>query len=313
MSAIAEQLKREEFLTERKNYLGASDLAAVMGVDLYRTSLDVFNEKLGLAEPFEGNKHTERGTKLEEIAAREYAEKTGKALRRKHMPLVHPKYDFLRGHIDRLVEGKNRIAEIKCPSVGSFARIQREGVPDSWIVQLQTYLLLSGKPAGEYIVFNADKWEMLNFELMADIEMQVTIVDVAVKFWREHIETGVPPQPSEIDKPRLEFAKVGGDVTQVNDPVFIEAAQLLQEAKQLELDGKQLYDIAKQRIIESVGGQFGKYQGGGLRLSYYLNPGHSSFDKKALKREHPEVKLELYEKRGDAFPVFKPFWINPKD
>lgn len=311
-TAIEEQSERQEWLTERKNYLGASDLAAVMGVDLYRTPLDVFNEKLGFVEPFEGNKHTERGTKLEEIAAREYAEKTGKNLRRKNMALVHPKYEFLRGHVDRLVEGKNRIAEIKCPSVGSFARIQREGVPDSWIVQLQAYLMLSGKPAGEYIVFNADKWELLNFELVADIEMQVTIVDVSVRFWREHIETGTPPRTSELDKPKLEFAKVGGDVLQISDPEFIEAAQLLQEAKQLELDGKELYDIAKQRIVKMVGG-FGKFQGGNLRLSYYESAGHTSFDKKHLAAEHPEIDLSRYEKRGAPFPVFKPHFIQPKD
>lgn len=303
---------REQFLAERRKYLGASDIAAVMGLDPYQTPLDVFNQKMGFVEPFEGNSHTKRGTKLEEIAAREYTEQTGNKLRRKRTALVHPKYPFIRGHLDRLVEGLDRIAEIKIPGVGNFAKVKREGLPDSWIIQLQGYLGLSRKKAGEYIIFNSDRWELLNFEVEAQPDLYEQIEHAAVVFWSEHVLKGVPPPALEADKPKLEFARVNGEVKRIEDPEFLEAAELLQEAKQLELDGKQLYDIAKQRIIEAIGG-YGKFQGGGLRLSYYESPGHASFDKKALQREHPGINLERYEKRGNSFPVFRPFWINQKD
>jgi len=61
---------------ERRKYIGASEVAAVMGYDRYRTPLDVFREKTGLSTPFEGNNHTERGNRLEPIAAQLFTELT---------------------------------------------------------------------------------------------------------------------------------------------------------------------------------------------------------------------------------------------
>jgi len=305
--------KRKEFLAERQLYLGASDMAAILGVDNYRTPLDVFNEKLGFVESFEGNKQTLRGEKLENLAAQEYTEVTGRKVHKRSVELVHPQHDFIRGHLDRRVVGDKRPVEIKCPSRGMFHKMKREGLPASQIIQMQSYLWLDRSPVGDFAIFCADAWEMLPFEVEAQPELFEQIEHAAVVFWTEHVLKQVPPDPIEADRPKLEFAKVAGEVKTVDDPEFIEAAQLLQEAKQLEIDGKQLYDIAKQRIVELVGGNFGKYQGGGLRLSYYQSPGHVSFDKKTLKAEHPEIDLNRYENRGVPFPVFKPYFIQPKD
>ena len=305
--------KRKEFLEERQSYLGASDMAAILGVDNYRTPLDVFNEKLGLVESFEGNKQTLRGEKLENVAAQEYTEATGRKVHKRSVELIHPEYDFIRGHIDRRVVGDKRPVEIKCPSRGMFHKMKREGLPDSQIIQMQSYLWLDRSPVGDFAIFCADAWEMLPFEVEAQPDLFEKIEHAAVVFWTEYVLRQVPPPALEADKPKLEFAKVAGEVKQIDDPEFMEAAQLLQEAKQLELDGKMLYDIAKDRIVKSVGGQFGKYQGGGLRLSYYQSPGHASFDKKKLKAENPSIELSRYETRGLPFPVFKPYFIQPKD
>src|SRR5687768_11161277 len=97
--------KRERFLEDRQSYLGASDMAAILGVDEHKTALDLYNEKRGLVPPFEGNNQTKRGLKLEEIAAQEYTEITGRKVVRRRTELVHPEHDFIRGHIDRRVVG----------------------------------------------------------------------------------------------------------------------------------------------------------------------------------------------------------------
>jgi len=313
MSKPTAQVERQEFLAGRRTYLGATDLAAVMGLDPYKTALDIYNEKLGLVEPFAGNAQTQRGLKLEAIAAQEYTEQTGRKLHRRRMEVVHPQYDFIRAHLDRrVVGGDKRPLEIKCPSRGMFAKIKRDGLPDAWIVQMQAQLGLDRSPLGEWAIFCSDIWDLIPFEVKAQPEIYEQIEHAAVIFWTEHVLKQVPPHAVDADKPKLEFARVAGEVKRIEDPEFLEAAQLLQEAKQLELDGKQLYEIAKQRIIETVGG-FGKFQGGGLRLSYYQSPGHSSFDKKRLAAEHPEINLSDYEKRGVPFEVFRPFWINTNE
>jgi hypothetical protein len=54
----------------------------------------------------------------------------------------------------------------------------------------------------------------------------------------------------------------------------------------------------------------GRYEGAGLRLSYTEQAGRKSFDKKLLAAEHPEIDLAKYEKQGNPFKVFKPFFTT---
>lgn len=56
-------------LDYRKNGIGGSELAAMLGLSEYKTPLDVYLEKTGQSAPFLGNKNTERGNMQEPILA----------------------------------------------------------------------------------------------------------------------------------------------------------------------------------------------------------------------------------------------------
>lgn len=298
---------RQQFLEDRRRYIGMSDLGAILGVDEHKTALDVYNEKLGLVAPFEGNKQTERGQKLEEIAAKEYSESTGRKVHRRRTELIHPKYDFIRGHIDRRVVGDKRPVEIKCPSRGMFYKLKREGLPASWIIQMQGYLWLDRSPVGDFAPFCSDVWDCLPFEVEAQPELFEKIEHAAVFFWEEYVLKQVPPPITKQDAPTIEFAKIPGEVIYRDDPEFVEAAQLFREAKQLEKDSELLIELAKKKVKDAVGGKLGKYQGGGMRLAYYQQS-RTSFDKKALAATYPQIDLSQFEKRGDPFDVLKPIF-----
>src|SRR4051812_2294200 len=137
MTATAQAFTAEE----RRQYIGASEVAAIMGLDRYKTALDIYNEKLGLVIGFEGNKHTERGNKLEAIAAEYYVEQTGHKLRRRNEAFTK---GCVSGHVDRVVVGQQRLIEIKCPSVAAFRKYQRDGLPESYVIQATVYMHLSG-------------------------------------------------------------------------------------------------------------------------------------------------------------------------
>lgn len=303
-------VERQEFIAERRHSIGGSDIAAILGVDIYKTPLDLYNEKLGLVQPFEGNKHTQRGQRLEAMAADLYTELYGLKVRRKNQVLVHSEYSFLTGHIDRVAVGEKRIIEIKCPSVASYRKVQREGFPAGWIAQLQWYLFLSGYPVGTWVLFCADQFDLITFDVQADPELHEAMLTQAIKFWEEHVIPQVPPSPVDADKPKIEFQRVGGVIVHRDDPQFADAAELLRDAYSLKAESDELMRLAKTRMKEVVEGEFGKYEGAGLRLSYYQSAGHKSFDKKRLAVEHPEIDLSLYENQGAPFEVFKPFFLG---
>src|SRR6185369_3739274 len=143
--------------------------------------------------------HTERGNRLEAIAADYFTETTGKELRRRSEAFVHPEHRFIVGHIDRKFVGERRIAEIKCPSVASFRRLQREGLPESYIVQANAYMGLSGYPSLTWIIFCADLWDAAIFPTEFDEGIYQASINAAVKLWYDHILTGIPPVPSPED------------------------------------------------------------------------------------------------------------------
>jgi len=295
---------------ERRKYLGCSEIAAVMGLDKWKTPLDVYNEKLGLVEPFTGNAHTDRGNTLEPIAADLFSEITGHKLRRRNEAYTHPEYPFIAGHIDRKLVGLEWLAEIKCPSVAAFRRFQRDGLPESYVIQAQMYMGLSKCPNLTYIIFCADMWELATFDIEFDETIYNAAVDVAKTFWLGNVIAQTPPDMSDADKPKLEFEKIAGDVTKRDDETFHEAAMLLREADQIKRDGEELYELAKAKVLQAIEEVPGRYEGAGLRLSYTEQAGRKTFDKKALAAAHPEIDLAAFEKQGSPFKTFRPFFIT---
>ena len=73
-------LSREEWLGYRRQGIGGSDVAGIMGISPFRTARDVYYDKLNIApvEEEPGNwVALEVGTLLEPLVARIFAEKTG--------------------------------------------------------------------------------------------------------------------------------------------------------------------------------------------------------------------------------------------
>lgn len=293
---------------ERRKYLGASEVAAVLGLDRFKTPLDVYNEKTGFSIPFEGNNHTERGNALEAIAADYFTKQTGKQLRRRSEAFAHPAHSFIVGHVDRVIVGEKHLIEIKAPSIAAFRRMQREGLPESYVIQANVYMGLASMPKLTFVIFCADAWDAAIFTLDFDGEIYATAINAAFEFWTKHVLTQTPPA---FDAPAadIEIAKQGGIMTVRDDEGFIAKAQALKEASDLKRDAEELFEIAKKDLIDSFEGVPGCYQVPGLaRIYYSQSAGRVSFDKKALKAAHPELDLSRFEKQGKGFFTLRSYF-----
>lgn len=296
----------------RRSIIGVSELAACMGLDPWRSALDVYNLKRGLVEPFAGNRHTERGNELEDIAARKFGEwnPDGRKLRRYNKELVHPEFSFIRGHIDRVFIGENKVGEIKCVSRGSYAKMQREGLPYHYIIQNIGYQGLGGFDGGEEILFCADAWDLIHFPVSFSQEIFDAAISAAAKLWNDHIIPGIPPEMVKADEQAFEFEKIGGDVTVRDDEKFVEAMALLADAKRLERDSKELTELAQTKFKEVIENTPGRYQAGAIRATLSQSAGRKTFDKKALAARFPEMDLEPFEKQGKPFDTLRVYLVG---
>ncbi|MGN1152884.1 MAG: lambda-exonuclease family protein, partial [Candidatus Gastranaerophilaceae bacterium] len=100
---------------ERRNYIGGSDIAAVMGMSRWKTQLQLWLEKTGEVEPVDLSQveAVQLGSELEEFVAQKFAKETGKQVRKQSKMYVHKDYPYMVAHIDRLITGTDEILECK--------------------------------------------------------------------------------------------------------------------------------------------------------------------------------------------------------
>lgn len=291
--ATAPEQDRAEFHRLRAEGIGGSDVAAILGLDRYRTPEQVWLEKTGQVQPIDAmTPDQERGITFEAIAAERFTKITGIKLHRAPGRFIHPSYPFMLANVDYMVEGRPILAEVKCPSLGMFSRIKREGLPDSWRLQMQHYMAVLGFDYAIIVIFCADRMELIHFTVERD---QVLIDSMVVKereFWML-VKTMTPP-PDVIAEIRGQEIVVVGSVTKRTDKQFTEALSFLREAKALTKTAEQAENDAKERFIEVIGDTPGIYELEGLgRVHYSERDGRGGFDHRALRGARPLDRLKV--------------------
>lgn len=290
-TTATERPDRAEFHRLRMQGIGGSDVAAILGLDRYRTPEQVWLEKTGQVKPIDTmTPDQERGVTFESIAAMKFEQRTGIRLSRSPDRYRHPVHQFMLANIDFMVEGRKILAEVKCPSLGAFSRIKREGLPDSWLLQMQHYMAVTAFDHAIIVIFCADRMELLHFAVERDQVLIDNLIEKETEFWTL-VETMTPP-PDVISEIRGQEIVVVGSVTKRTDHEFTEAMAFLREAKALSKTAEQTEEEAKERFVEVVGDKPGIYELEGLgRVHYADRDGRTGFDDKALAGARPLDRL----------------------
>lgn len=192
-----------EWLLERQKGIGGSDVAAVMGVNPWRTALDVYYEKIS-EEPIERPETLpmKYGRYVEGIVAKFYAEQSGNIVHNDNKIRIHPKYNFLRANIDRIIitEGKfPGILEVKSTSFQGLKKWDDGDYPLPAWLQMQHYFGVSGYDWGAFAII-ADNREFRVFNVHPDKELIALIEEGMIKFWQNHVMKRIPPPPCTVNE-----------------------------------------------------------------------------------------------------------------
>ncbi|MFU7515000.1 YqaJ viral recombinase family protein [Clostridium sp. HCS.1] len=181
-----------EWLKERQCGIGGSDVGAILGVNKYKTTFEVYIEK---TEPIEEVKEQFEsaywGDQLEEIVAKEFEKGTGKKVRRDRKHYKHKDYPFMVANIDRRVVGENAILECKTANQYLTNEWQEDEVPASYLLQVQHYLFVTGAEIG-YIAVLIGGQKFIWKEIKRDEELIQMIIEAEKSFWKM-VEDKTPP------------------------------------------------------------------------------------------------------------------------
>ena len=184
----------------RKQGIGSSDAAAAVGLNPYKSQLELWLEKTGRdtslpkLDPQDEESPAYWGNILEPIVATHYTKRSGHRVRRINAVLQHPdpKLPWMLANIDREVIGADDVQILECKTAGiNGARLWKEGVPEYVQLQVMHQLAVTGKQAADVaVLLGGQHLEIHRIE--RDESMIARLVDLERLFW-DYVVSDTPP------------------------------------------------------------------------------------------------------------------------
>ena len=145
---------RNEWLEERKKGIGGSDASVIMGLNPYKTTVDLWKEKTGriVAEDISNKEYVKYGTLAEEYLRELFKlDFPGYNVDHEENSIIkHPKYPFLFASLDGSLTNKDTgergVLEIKTTNILNNAQKEKwnNRIPDNYFCQVLHYLNVTG-------------------------------------------------------------------------------------------------------------------------------------------------------------------------
>ena len=217
----------------RQLYLGGTDIAAILNLHPYKKKYEVFLEKIGKKDPADlsENEAVYWGKVLENLIAERYSEVSGNKVRNVNRTLIHPKYNFLRGHIDRKLEGKNAGLEVKTVGLRSahlWGDEYTDEIPVHYELQVLHYMAITGFDYFDIAaLFFGQEMRIFTVRRNRNLERIKELEEKANEFWQQHVLTKIPPMPGSTIETAMAFPEAyRGEVatlTPMQDHFIIDA------------------------------------------------------------------------------------------
>lgn len=295
----------EQQLELRRTGIGASEIAALAGLSRWATPLSIWESKV-LGQRDEVGLPAYLGTALEEPLARLYAEQ--------HPGAVLVPSDTLRGPgialctPDRLAFGAGQQTPARVTSLEQVAgadlnvqikstswRMAREWgeegsdqVPEEYLAQVTWEMGVTGLPATDvFVLFDKDR--VATFRATFSPELWLGLLEIAERFWRDHVVAKVPPPPDATERYREYLSRAwptANGVVRAVDPgsdLELECARyakLCLASSRLRVARKQADNVIRSVIGSTLGlaGSFGT-------VKWHRKPDTTTPDHKAQASE----------------------------
>ena len=178
----------------RKTGLGGSDMPIVLGLSPFKSPFELWLEKLGRLPPFEGNKATYWGKKLEDMVAREFASVANKDLRRSNKTARHPEHDWAMAHIDRKIVRESACLEVKTSTDSSEWGDQwSDEIPQHILPQVHHQLWVEDLELAYVAVFFLHRREVKFYKVSRSERWDTILEERGGYFWSLVMTKTEPP------------------------------------------------------------------------------------------------------------------------
>ena len=286
---------------DRKGVIGGSSLGATLGLSNYQSKHDVWLSWKGVERKVtkEQQEIFDMGHALEDFIAKQAEKKYGVKVKKTSLAYVHPQYDWLICHPDRLVVGKidgKRIGmEIKSSSSydDRWGEVDSSEVPMDYLCQCHDYIMCDVCDEVWLIRFSNNR--LTRYIIKKDEELEEMILSQAAEELSKW-ERGEEPAIEDYDEARSYY----NDSTEGDIEATDEILKTAEEVKALKMQTKEIdnrIDELKAKIISFMKDKERLVNHFGEKLFTYKRYESTNFDTKSFQKDYPNL-YEQYTKKS---------------
>lgn len=301
-----EGLPLEKWLELRRQGIGGSDLAGIMGMNSYVSPVDIYLDKTWQTPiKTEETPVMRRGHILEPIVAQEYSLKypSEKIITPPGM-LRSKKHPFMQASLDKIIIIDEMPGVLEFKTVGGFVKDQwgcdggdEEDIPERVFCQAVHYMVVSGFTYAIVVALFVDSWELRRYFFYRDETVIKNVIDIEEKFWNENVLPREPPLPTNSqDCNKLWMYDKGTTVTADDD--IVEIAFELRSVKEatMQLIGSGGKGGKKSELEAKIKSYMGDNQvllgPSGSKLCSWKTQTARRFQTGEFAKDHPELDAE---------------------
>ncbi|QKI90336.1 YqaJ viral recombinase family protein [Thiomicrorhabdus xiamenensis] len=292
-------LSQDQWLKARLKGIGSSDASAAVGLNPYKSQLELWMEKTGRITPEQPSEVEDSpllwGTVLEPIVAEHYAKRTQRKVRRVNAILQHSEHEWMLANLDRDIVGDEEVQILECKTAGIHsAKFWENGVPEYIQLQVQHQLAVTGQFAADVAVLIGGQ-KLETYRVERDDELIKQLIKLEALFWKR-VEDDIPPpvdaNSSSAQALRLLYPHDNNQTLnlETDEEANRRFNTLLSVREQLTILSKQ-EALLKHQLQETIGeNSIALFEQG--KITWRQSKPSTQLDTKRFKQEEPK----LYEK-----------------
>lgn len=243
---VYEYANEDDWHTLREKRIGGSDIGAILGVNKYKSIIDVYIDKTE-GSNFEGNEATFWGHLHEATIMKVFAQK------HREFNVYQAPYsvvnDFLIANLDGVLKDRNTgdygVLEIKTTNTFNYKDWEGDVIPQYYYAQVQHYLMLTGyKFAYIAVLIGGNHYK--DFKIERNEEDINLIKNKATEFYQENLLKKIPPMPDGSDAYMNHLKK---KAMEIENNEVIEFDYLEEKAAKIKELGKQINSLKKDQDL----------------------------------------------------------------
>lgn len=289
---------------DRTKFIGGSDAAAVLGINPWRTPLELWRDKTqAMPENLDPDRRRvlERGKRMEPYVIDLLVAETGLEVIRRNERYIDSGHAFLAAEIDaecivpgdgavEIAPGNFRtglVQNIEIKTVSPFkakewGELGSDQIPVHYTAQAQHGLMVTGRFVCVFgVLIGGDDFRIYRVERDDEIIEAMRAREVA--FWRDHVETLTPPAPTSAADIEALFQRDAGTAVEAT-PEVMAALDRIRAAKEAEKAAEAAKELIQLHMRDAARLTFQ-----GRDVATWKTQSARRFDQRAFQAAHGDL------------------------